>query len=170
MGGLTPEMIEAAAKAAHEANRAHCQAIGDDSQVPWDEAPEWQKESARKGVLFLIANPGAGDSAQHDSWMAAKVADGWVHGEVKDAEAKTHPCLVPFDQLPPEQQAKDRIFRETVLASLKTPPAQAGDKPDEVAKPVAQPVLQSVDAGKAELAENPARGSTLTEAGHLVRE
>lgn len=52
----------------------------------------------------------------------------------------------------------------------KSPPAQEGDKPDEMAKPVAQPKLQSLEEGKAELDANPARGSTLTSAGHLVRE
>lgn len=52
----------------------------------------------------------------------------------------------------------------------KTPPAQEGDKPDEMAKPVAQPKLQTLEQGKAELAENPERASVLTEAGHLVRE
>lgn len=52
----------------------------------------------------------------------------------------------------------------------KTPPAQDGDKPDEMAKPVAQPKLQTIEQGKAELAENPERASVLTEAGHLVRE
>lgn len=32
--------------------------------------------------------------------MANKIADGWKYGEAKDPEAKTHPCLVPFDKLP----------------------------------------------------------------------
>ena len=30
----------------------------------------------------------------HESWCAAKVRDGWIYGDVKDAEARTHPCLV----------------------------------------------------------------------------
>ena len=51
--------------------------------------------------------------------MAQKVADGWTHGEVKDVEAKTHPCLVPFSALPVEQQAKDFIFRAVVHALAK---------------------------------------------------
>jgi hypothetical protein len=38
------------------------------------------------------------------------IKDGWVYGEVKDAEKKTHPCLVPFDQLPLFQQKKDKLF------------------------------------------------------------
>ena len=32
------------------ANRAYCQMIGDNSQSTWEDAPEWQKQSARKGV------------------------------------------------------------------------------------------------------------------------
>lgn len=52
----------------------------------------------------------------------------------------------------------------------KAPPAQEGDKPAEVAKAEAKPVLPPLDAGKAELDANPARNSTLTKDGHLVRE
>lgn len=51
----------------------------------------------------------------HDSWLAEKARDGWVYGKVKDADAKTHPCIVPFSQLPVEQQIKDALFRATVL-------------------------------------------------------
>jgi hypothetical protein len=46
--------------------------------------------------------------------MAHKIAEGWVYGAVKDPEAKTHPCIMPFDDLPPEQRAKDYIFRGVV--------------------------------------------------------
>lgn len=55
-------------------------------------------------------------SASHQSWMAQKLADGWTFGPVKDAEKKQHPCLVPFNLLPREQQAKDFIFRGIVHA------------------------------------------------------
>jgi hypothetical protein len=100
----------------HEANRAFCASLGDHSQPTWPEAPEWQADSAKKGVEFALANPDAPDSAQHDAWMADKIADGWVYGPVKDAEKKTHPCIVPFDGLPLEQQAKDKLFRSIVAA------------------------------------------------------
>lgn len=111
-------LIVEIARRCHEANRGYCASIGDNSQVAWDDAPEWQKTSCVNGVKFVIANPAAGDSAQHDNWMKEKVAAGWVYGEVKDPDAKTHPCILPFEQLPPEQQEKDRIFRRTVLAAL----------------------------------------------------
>lgn len=108
--GHDPMMIEVAAELCHEANRAYCKALGDDSQSCWGDAPDWQRASAIAGVEFHIANPDAGPSHSHDSWLRQKEADGWKYGPVKDAEKKEHPCFVPYDQLPPEQKAKDYIF------------------------------------------------------------
>lgn len=86
------------AKACHEANRIWCQANEDYTQKHWDEAEQWQRDSAISGVQFRINNPNAGHDAQHNAWMKEKIDAGWVYGEKKDAEAKTHPCIVPFDQ------------------------------------------------------------------------
>jgi RyR domain len=104
------------AKMCHAANKTWCELHGDFSQPAWDDAPDWQKNSAIQGVEFHRANPAAGDSASHDNWMALKVAEGWVYGDVKDPEAKTHPCIVPFDALPHMQRKKDAIFRAMVHA------------------------------------------------------
>lgn len=41
--------IENVAKVCHEVNRAYCQALGDDSQIVWESAPDWQKNSYRNG-------------------------------------------------------------------------------------------------------------------------
>ena len=46
---ITDEQI---ARVAHEANRAYCLSLGDPSQLPWEEAPDWAKESAIDGVRF----------------------------------------------------------------------------------------------------------------------
>lgn len=108
---MTREKI---AKVCHEVNRAYCQSLGDTSQPPWDDAPQWQRDSAMKGVALHLNCPMAGPSASHSSWMAEKLVAGWVYGDTKDAEAKTHPCLVPFSDLPAEQQAKDFIFCQIV--------------------------------------------------------
>lgn len=104
------------AKMCHAANKTWCELHGDMSQPDWDNAPDWQKDSAILGVEFHRANPDAGDSASHESWMAQKVKDGWVYGDVKDPDAKTHPCIVPFSELPHQQQKKDAIFRAMVHA------------------------------------------------------
>lgn len=104
------------ARVAHETNRAYCQALGDDSQVPWEDAPEWQKRSAINGVAFHHAHPEAGPEHSHNEWLREKEADGWKYGPVKDADKKEHPCFVPYDELPVEQKAKDYIFRGIVHA------------------------------------------------------
>jgi hypothetical protein len=104
------------ARVAHEVNRGLCVAFGDHSQPKWNDAPKWQKESAVNGVRFVIGNPNAGPSAQHEQWLEQKRADGWKYGPVKDADAKTHPCMVPYHVLPVEQQAKDYVFRAIVLS------------------------------------------------------
>lgn len=104
------------ARMCHEANRAWCEMHGDTSQWAWIHAPSWTRESARAGVEFALANPDAPDSAQHDQWMTSRLADGWTYGPVKDTVARTHPCLVPFGDLPVQQQVKDRLFRAIVKA------------------------------------------------------
>lgn len=106
------------ARVCHEANRALCISMGDNSQVQWDEAPEWQRESAIKGVAFRVANQTSTPKDQHESWVAQKIANGWIYGPVKDAQAKTHPCIAPYDQLPIAQQLKDKMFVSIVDTCL----------------------------------------------------
>lgn len=106
---------EEIARVAHEVNRAYCQALGDMSQPTWDEAPQWQRESVMLGVE-LHTSGDHGPEASHFSWTVQMVNEGWKYGAFKDPENKLHPCLVPFDQLPVAQQAKDFIFRGVVHA------------------------------------------------------
>lgn len=113
---LTPVGIAAVAKVCHEANRAYCEMLGDTSQASWDAAPQWQRDSAIKVVKFCIANPDAPPSANHEAWLEEKRCTGWCYGPVKDAEAKTHPCFVPYHELPIEQQRKDALFKAIVAA------------------------------------------------------
>ncbi len=99
----------------HQVNKAYCEALGDTSQPDWNEAPQWQKDSAMIGVALHWNNPEAGARASHVSWMAQKIREGWSYGPVKDPDKKEHPCMVRFEDLPVEQQAKDFIFRAVVL-------------------------------------------------------
>lgn len=103
-------IVDVVAKECHEANRRYCESIGDDSQPTWDEAPDWQKESARNGVKFHVQTPDASASASHENWLAEKEADGWKYGPVKDPAKKEHPCYVPYGELPQEQKNKDTLF------------------------------------------------------------
>lgn len=98
------------ARTCHEVNRAYCEAIGDASQVSWEEADQWQRGSAVMGVKAMIANPDGTPEDSHKNWLAHKEAEGWTYGPVKDPATKQHPCMVPYDQLPIEQRMKDHLF------------------------------------------------------------
>jgi hypothetical protein len=98
------------ARICHQVNKAYCEAIGDNSQVDWSHAPDWQRESAVNGVNFHMKNPDASPSHSHEKWLKDKEAGGWKYGPVKDTEKKEHPCFVPYDQLPWDQRTKDYIF------------------------------------------------------------
>ena len=127
--------IEEVAALCHAVNTQHCENNGDSSQKHWAFAEEWQRATMIKGVVFRLENPQAPDSAQHEAWAKAKFDDGWIFGEAKDAEKKTHPCLVPHSELPPHQQFKDVLFRAVVQAcrpyvsdSVKCPDCGSDDR------------------------------------------
>ena len=109
------------ARLCHEANREYCISIGDFSQVPWEQAPFWQKLSAVKGVLYhLYFYPAFNPQASHESWLMEKTNDGWKYGPKKDADKKEHPCFVPYEQLPIEQQLKYHMFINIIHAVVKS--------------------------------------------------
>lgn len=112
------DLVLRAARAAHEANRIYCLSIGDTSQPRWDDAPEWQINSAIAGVEAIAQNPKQGPEESHNMWLAHKRAEGWVWGPEKDTEKKVHPCMVPYHELPDEQRLKDAMFTRVVKAVL----------------------------------------------------
>ena len=46
----------------------------------------------------------------HDSWWEAYKKMGWEYGPIRDSEKKTHPDMVPFDELEQREQNKDEVF------------------------------------------------------------
>ena len=136
--------ILAVAMLCHAVNLAYCEALGDMSQLPWDQAPTWQRSSAIKGVIFILTNPDASPSASHEIWLKEKLAAGWTYGEVKDAEKKTHPCIVDYLDLPVEQRAKDYIFGAIVRTANSIDPVT--DLGDYEPEPAGQPSSDLGDA------------------------
>lgn len=105
--------VEHIARLAHEVNRAYCTALGDNSQLQWEEAPEWQRKSAIDGVGFHLCSSRTPEQS-HENWMKDKLADGWKYGPTKDPEKKEHPCMVPYGELPATQRTKDYLFKAVV--------------------------------------------------------
>src|ERR1035438_1264540 len=104
------KLIARAAQAAHEANRVLCLALGDASQPKWEDAPDWQKNSAYAGVSQIQADPQTTPEQSHEGWLKVKRDDGWKYGAVKNPETKEHPCFVPYNELPENQRLKDEMF------------------------------------------------------------
>ena len=102
--------IEKIAEACYEANRLYCGMIGDEVTAPWDEAPDWQRETVIEGVEKCLGNDDWSPEQSHESWLAKKRADGWRYGPSKTEGLKQHPCMVSYDVLPAEQKVKDIIF------------------------------------------------------------
>lgn len=99
------------AELCHEVNRAYCVSLGDNSQLAWADAPDWQKNSAVDGVEYHLTVEGTKPEDSHVNWLKMKNEEGWTYGRVKDPIKKTHPCMVAFNLLPAPQKAKDHIFK-----------------------------------------------------------
>lgn len=112
----TDPHIAAIAAVAHDANARYCATLGDLSQPRWEMADQWQRDSSIAGVRAYLRNPNATPANMHEFWHADKKAAGWKYGPVKDAEKKQHPCMLPYDELPPAQRVKDRLFLAVVGA------------------------------------------------------
>ena len=52
----------------------------------------------------------------HDVWSVGRIAEGWTYGTERNDEKKTHPCLVPYSELPDSEREYDRA---TALATIK---------------------------------------------------
>ncbi len=52
----------------------------------------------------------------HEVWAQGKLDDGWAYGETLDREKKTHPLLIPYDELTEGDKDYDR---RTSLETLK---------------------------------------------------
>lgn len=106
------------ARIAHEANRAYCRALGDATRAAWEDAPDWQRDSAMSGVEAVLRGTLSPEQC-HEDWLEEKRTAGWVYGEAKDADAKTHPCMVPYADLPAAERAKDELFVAVVSATAR---------------------------------------------------
>ena len=80
------------------------------------DAPAEMRESVLAGDEAAWAGQGA--QQLHESWCAERQANGWVHGSVKDRDAKTHPCLVEYHELPMAQRMKDVVFGAIASAGM----------------------------------------------------
>lgn len=103
------------AQVCHAANREYCLTQGHDVAHRWHDTSDEMRASAIDGVEYHQFGDHTPEEA-HEHWLARKTDEGWTHGSVMNREAKVHPCLLPYHQLPSDQQAKDALFIAIVRA------------------------------------------------------
>lgn len=52
----------------------------------------------------------------HEVWSETRMSQGWIYGEQRNDELKTHPCLISYEELPEEEKEYDR---NTSISTLK---------------------------------------------------
>ena len=107
-------LLDAVARAAHEANRAYRRMIGQDEGLAWDLADPSTQACVRDGVRAVFNDYVVTPAECHERWVERMHSSGWVFGPEKNTATKTHPCLVNWYDLPNEEKAKDELFLEVV--------------------------------------------------------
>lgn len=51
----------------------------------------------------------------HEVWAAGRLREGWTYGPQRDDRMKTHPCLVPYGELPEAEKDYDRQTAQNTL-------------------------------------------------------
>ena len=52
----------------------------------------------------------------HEVWAQNRLDEGWVYGNERSDTLKTHPCIVPYDELPEIEKEYDR---NTAMGTLR---------------------------------------------------
>ncbi len=116
-------LVQIVAAMVHEACRTVSLMCGPEGDLvegrnpSWANAPAWMKESTSTAVAHIWDHPEMTPEALHDRWMSERLAAGWTLGPEKDLVRKISPCLIPYDQLPANQQIKDHLFYALVSAA-----------------------------------------------------
>ena len=77
--------------------------------VPTSPSKE-QFDSILAGIEAMDKNPNMTPEESHENWMKHKIQNGWKYGLVKNSEAKTHPDIRPYSELPKAEQDKNKLF------------------------------------------------------------
>jgi hypothetical protein len=145
LGGTHEQLARGFHEAYLAGRRQQGELLGRDrALVPWDALPEDLREANRRQVDRVGAELAAAGYAirpltdwdagqyrfapadvehmarlEHEQWASGLRRQGWTHdAERKDAARKTHPDLVPWEELSAESKTKNRRAVEALPALL----------------------------------------------------
>lgn len=112
----TPDTY-AIARVAHEAVRAFAAANGE-FKSSWEHLDLASQDRIIRGVEALAESPFRTPAENHANWLDDMDEAGWTWGEKHDAELKTHPAFMQFDDLPETFRRRNEIFLAVVKSLL----------------------------------------------------
>jgi len=107
------------ARVCYAANKALGAILGEGRGLSWDECGTEKKLSTMAGVRYALDSPGEVSPQRiHEEWMVDKMVKGWQYGleEKIEGDIHYHPCMLNWEDLPPEQKLKDILFLAIVNA------------------------------------------------------
>jgi hypothetical protein len=54
----------------------------------------------------------------HEIWAQQRLRDGWTYGAHRDDVKRTHPCLVPYENLSESEKEYDRVMVNETLKTI----------------------------------------------------
>jgi hypothetical protein len=96
-------------KVAHEVIRSYNEVLG--VNLPsWENLTVEHRTSTISDVLGVLNNTIKTPKDKHNAWLTHKRNAGWTWGTTKNAERKTHPSMIPYDDISMAEQTKDSLF------------------------------------------------------------
>lgn len=126
--GLTPASWWAAT---HAEASVHRFVLGDIVQIAYaamrqmdvnfgDDIPDWgeltddEQQFLRQVISEYLDHADWSAEQQHESWLDRRRLEGWTYDPVANLAVKKHPHMVPWNKLPPREQAKARLTASAV--------------------------------------------------------
>jgi hypothetical protein len=113
--GIDEVMVDTCARVAYDVYRVAF--VGDDPMPDFDELDPERRAHALHAARAAVS--GTTPEAFHAEWTSELARDGWTAGPELSEVAKTHPNLVPYDELPDEQHLLDGLFFVAATATLR---------------------------------------------------
>lgn len=109
-----PLEIEKIAEIAYETNVLYANAIGK-KEPGWAKMKKDDKQMAINDAQFYADNPSSLPDALHNVWLREMEENGYQYGEQEDGDEKTHPHVIPYEQLPDYHRKQATLFRHVVV-------------------------------------------------------